>query len=83
MIIKFRLPVLFNILGILMVSFFLWYRFLREKLPKDIPLDLTGMGFLIIIILCLGFCYNILRLLKPKQPNKITLVLLQIFTQIF
>ena len=65
---KHKISILF---GLLLFSTFIYYRFIRERLPKDIPLNLNILGFLIIVYLCCIYIYIIYKLLFPyKEPNK-------------
>ena len=45
----YKTPII--LLGILMLSFFIWFRFLRERLPREIPFHLSFFGMLILIII--------------------------------
>ncbi len=63
-------------LGLLMLSLFFWNRYVRERLPKEIPLDLTIIGILILVYICLIYLINIIALFvetgpKSKLLNKI------------
>jgi hypothetical protein len=51
----------------------LWYiymRFINEKLPKDIPFNLTELVLYFLIYLCCIYMYIILRHVKPKEPQE-------------
>ena len=57
------------ILGLLLISYYLWYRFIRERLPKQIPFDLSLFNTCLILYICIGYFYVIYRIIKPKEPN--------------
>jgi hypothetical protein len=60
------------LIGLVMLLGYLWFRFVRERLPKDIPFTLTLMGFIILVYLCLIFAYIVYILLsKTYSPNPI------------
>ena|SRR5271155_1047210 len=48
------------ILGILILSLFIWLRFIRERLPRDIPFDLSITTWIIIMVICLALAFNII-----------------------
>src|SRR5271154_14592 len=47
------------ILGILIFSTFIWLRFIRERLPRDIPFNLSLYGFIILVYICCIYIYMI------------------------
>jgi len=57
------------ILGIAMFTWFIYIKFLRIRLPKDIPIPLTELGFYIILYICLIYLYIVKSLLFQKEPN--------------
>lgn len=59
------------ILGIFMMSWIVWSRFIRERLPKDIPFLLTEECFYILIYICCIYLVVIYSLIGPKEQNKI------------
>ena|SRR5271155_51405 len=60
------------ILGILILSLFIWLRFIRERLPRDIPFDLTVYGFFILVYICCIYIYILKRLsLNIQNENKV------------
>jgi|ERR1700678_96921 len=66
-----------NLLGFLMLAYFIWYRFLRERVPKNIPFGLTELGLYILISICCIYVYILFRLIKPKEPSELIRQLLQ------
>jgi hypothetical protein len=65
----FGLILLWSI-GALAVSWLIWVRFIRERLPKDIPIELSEIGFYIILWICCIYLYIVISLLWPRNPNK-------------
>jgi hypothetical protein len=56
---------------------YIYLRFLRERLPKDIPFELTVLGFFILINICCVYLLIIKNLLiKPKEDNTIVFFLM-------
>ena len=60
------------IIGITMLLGFIWLRFIRPRLPKEIPFNLSLLGFCILLNLCAIYIYIVINLLrKPKPLNPI------------
>ena len=58
-------------LGFILFSIYIYYRFIRERLPKDIPFNLSVLGFFLLIQVCCIYTYIIWKYLKPKkEPNE-------------
>ena len=58
------------ILGIFMLIIFLYFRFIKERIPRDIPFNLTTLKLLFLIYLCLILILNkyiIYSLKKTKE----------------
>ena len=55
------------ILGLVMFIAFIWFRFIRERLPKDIPFHLTEYGCLILIYVCCLYLFIIIMLIVTFQ----------------
>jgi len=51
------------ILGVVLLSSFIWLRFIRERLPRVIPFDLTLLGFILLLYICSIYIIIILSLL--------------------
>jgi hypothetical protein len=65
------------IIGFAMFSTFIWLRFIRERLPRDIPFNLSIISFIILIEICCIYGYILFTLLrKYKEPNPIILYLI-------
>jgi hypothetical protein len=54
--------------GLLMFSGFIWLRFIRERLPKNIPFNLSILGFCLLLTTCSIFLYIIISLLRTNKP---------------
>lgn len=64
-------------LGLFMLTLFTYFRFIRERLPKDIPFELTILGFFILIEICCIYIYIIFVTIKPpKKPNEIITIII-------
>jgi hypothetical protein len=58
--------------GIFMLLGFIWLRFIRPRLPKEIPLNFSLLGFLIVLNICIIYFYILITLLrKPTSTNPI------------
>jgi Ca2+/Na+ antiporter len=65
------------ILGLTMFSIFIWLRFIRERLPRDIPFNLSLLGFIILIEICCIYGYVLFSLLrKNHSANPIVVYLI-------
>lgn len=65
------------ILGMLILSGYLWMRFIRTRLPKDIPFDLSILRFFILLYICLIFLiliYTTLREVKMQNATFTTVI---------
>ena len=59
-------------LGALMFSIYIWARFIRKRLSKDIPFHPNILGFAILIEICCIYAYIVFALMRsPKEPNPI------------
>ena len=52
------------LLGLGMFSGYMWMRFIRKRLPKDIPFNFSILGFFILIYICIIFAFIIFSLIK-------------------
>lgn len=60
------------LLGLVIVILFIWFRYIRTRLSKDIPLSyLSAKGFLIITIICVVYILVIKGLLRPNSKKTI------------
>lgn len=67
--VKILINFLIAFLSLLLFFGFLWFRFVRERLPKNIPIDLSTMGFIIITFICVMYAIGILLILLGKTTN--------------
>src|SRR6266699_554359 len=58
-------------IGVLIISWIIWARLLRERLPRDIPFNLSEIGLYILLVLCCIYLYIVIKLLKPSVPQPI------------
>jgi len=66
---KYKLP----LLGALMFCVYIWVRFIRKRLSKDIPFHPNILGFAILIEICCIYAYIVFVLIRPpKDTNPIT-----------
>lgn len=77
------LKIIFNnyliLIGAAMLFLYFWARFVRERLPKDIPYILTDIGFCILLYICCIYAYIIIsyiRSLRQKSAsnNKLNII---------
>lgn len=61
-------------MGLLMFLWLVWVRFLRTRIPRDIPFDLTLYG----LFLLLSICFTILFVIKTRIRPSQSLVLAEI-----
>lgn len=59
------------VLGLFMFISYIYILFLRERLPKDIPFELTEFKFYIIVYICCIYLYIMKTILYPKAPLEI------------
>lgn len=58
------------LLGLFYIFWLFWARFLRERLPKDVPYFLTEERFIILVYICLIYFIIILSFFKKQENNK-------------
>lgn len=56
-------------IGFIHLSFIFWFRFLRERMPRNIPFDCTWYIFILLVVICVTYGYILLRLWAPKDPH--------------
>ena len=69
LILEIFVTVLLYILGIIIISWLLWSRFIRERLPKDIPFELTEFRFYILVYICCVYLFIIYNLMRKSKEN--------------
>jgi hypothetical protein len=57
------------LIGIVLLSYYIWFRFIRERLPRVIPFELTIYGFLILVWICSIYVYIIISTLFDYTPQ--------------
>ena len=53
------------ILGLFLFFYYIWFRFIKEKVLRDIPCDLTIIRFIGLCIICAVYMYIIFRIYVP------------------
>lgn len=64
------------IVGLLLMYSFIYVKFLRSRLPRDIPFQLTIYGLIMIFIICIIYLYSIKTLIKKKKPSQTLVIIL-------
>ena len=67
---RYHKPLL-TFLGLIIFCVYFWRRFLRSRIPKELPLQLSLEGFIILSYIVFIFAYMILSLLFRKTSNPI------------
>lgn len=68
---KYSLP----ILGLLIFMAFIWLRFIRTRLPKDIPLKYVSfLGLCILIFICIVYFLTVKYLIKSNKTSEKRLI---------
>jgi hypothetical protein len=75
--------ILLILLGLCMLSIFIWVRFIRERLPREIPFNLTTLGFLILIYICASYIYMITALIFKPTSTPTSEALTALMSKIF
>ena len=57
-------------IGCLVVLSIFYSRFIRHRLPQNIPFDLTEFRFYALLCICISFIYIIKITIKPKNPHE-------------
>lgn len=68
---------LWAILGLFLILYYIWFRFIRERLIRDIPYNLTIFTFLTLCIICIYYIYILYRIYKPLIKSHSILVIFQ------
>lgn len=72
-----------QVFGFIILCIFIWIRFIKERLPRDIPFDLSFFSFFILLIICISHIYIIYRILKHVSSNNLTAYLMPLFKILF
>jgi hypothetical protein len=66
-----------HLLGLGLFSLYIWVRFIRERLPRDIPFTLSSIGFIILLYICCIYLFIIIRYLRrPKTNEKVITIII-------
>jgi len=68
-IMKNILKFLLIFLGFALLTYYFWFRFIRERLPRDIPFELTSISFFILVGICVIYLYIILKIIYKINNN--------------
>jgi hypothetical protein len=55
-----------NILGFIMIIWYIWVRFIMQRLPKDIPFNLSLLSLFVIIVTCITFIIILKQTIRPS-----------------
>ncbi len=66
------------IIGLTIIIWILWSRFIRIRLPKDIPFNLTELWFYTLLYICFIYLILIISLLRPRELNPLIAKLIKI-----
>ncbi|NQX98395.1 MAG: hypothetical protein HRT73_11035 [Flavobacteriales bacterium] len=69
----FLYNVMMLLLGIMLLSIYIWFRFIRVRLPKDIPFNLSFIGFILLVYICYLLAFVIASLIV-KQKFELQLI---------
>jgi hypothetical protein len=56
-------------IGLIFLISYIWHRYIRERLPRDIPFQLTIFGFLFLSFICITYAASILISLSNKKQQ--------------
>lgn len=60
------------VLGCLLFMLFIWFRFIRKRLPKEVPFTyLSFRGFIMLLLACCVYILIIKHLIKPSNKESI------------
>jgi len=66
-------------IGLGIVLWIIWVRFIRQRLPKDIPFELTEKWFFILLYICMIYFFMVYKLIRPGKPHETIALLVEIF----
>jgi hypothetical protein len=70
-------------IGLIFLISYIWHRYIRERLPRDIPFQPTLLNLLLVITISFTYFYILLRIFKPKPLHPWFLQLLLILQPVF
>jgi ABC-type multidrug transport system fused ATPase/permease subunit len=78
-----RLFLLFT--GIFIFMFIIWNRFIRVRLPKDVPFILTDLSLILLLITCIILLVTLILIIKayllPKHQTNTFIKLGEFYTE--
>src|SRR5580698_705632 len=75
--------VFLNFIGLTLIIWFVFARFILHRLPKYIPFDLHLIRFIILLFICLLFAWVIKKILFPREPSEISQIFLNYIYKIY
>lgn len=70
-------------IGLIFLFLYIWHRYIRERLPRDIPFQPTLLNLLFVIGISFMYFYVLLRIFKPKPPHPWVLQLFLLLQPVF
>jgi hypothetical protein len=55
------------VLGIIMIILYIWFRFIRTRIPREIPFNLSYFGFFILIFICIIYINSLILQIRKKN----------------
>ena len=68
-LIKFVFRLFLIFLGIIILSLYLWNRYIRERLPREIPMNLSTLGIIVLIYISLIYAVLIILLITQYETK--------------
>jgi hypothetical protein len=72
-----------NFIGLTLIIWFVFARFILHRLPKNIPFDLHLIRFIILLSICLLFAWVIKKILFPREPSELSQIFLNYIYKIY
>jgi len=68
---------IFKFIFLLIILLFIWFKFIHERLPRDIPFNLVFLKLILLIIICFYLTYNIISyfFIKKDKSEKIKIII--------
>ena len=73
----------FALLGFIMLSYYIWFKVFRDRVPRNIPFEFSWGFFFIVFIIVVIYFYIIWRLYRPKAPSTYILYCLQYLQKLY
>lgn len=66
-------------IGLGIVLWVIWVRFIRSRVPRDIPFELTEKWLFILIYICMIYFFMVYKLIRPGKAHETIALLVEIF----